>query len=183
MLRLSLPPDALEEFLSILRPTLFTPSSSPFRPRRHGSTSHPPPTFLYVYLLLSYNPSFFTQTPPSSLDTEDSDPTRKKTETPSPAIAEGDQFIPNTRSWRIPGILGAYLESQFPYHVTSNIYVAESPVSRTLTRNPFQRHPSYEVAISTVLSSHVSPALLPLPPSPPANAQVSDTLEKDEVNA
>ena len=38
--RPNLSPDALEEFLSILRPTLFSPGS-PARSRRHGTTSLP----------------------------------------------------------------------------------------------------------------------------------------------
>lgn len=72
---------------------------------------------------------------------------------------------------RIPGLLGAQRQKmftvlQFPPIRAS---IAESPVSRMHTRNPFQRHPSYEVAFTNTneSASQLSPALLPLPASPP----------------
>lgn len=37
-----MPSEALEEFLSILRPAIFSPTSPVLRPRRNGSVSLPP---------------------------------------------------------------------------------------------------------------------------------------------
>ncbi|EJD05793.1 uncharacterized protein FOMMEDRAFT_18035 [Fomitiporia mediterranea MF3/22] len=164
--RLNLPSDALEEFLSILRPSLFSPSSPTFRARRHESGSG-----LAIPLerpqAIKPRDSSHTKSPSlNSVNLEDGNATTAAGSI-SPAAdvrqsGDNDQFAGNL--WRIPGIL-------------------ESPVSRTHTRNPFYRHPSYDTAFSGVLTSHLSPSLLPLPPSPspaplslspPADAENND---------
>ena len=50
-------------------------------------------------------------------------------------------------------------------------------MSRIHTRNPFQRHPSYEVTFLNGLSSPVSPRFLPLPPSPSPSQDPSFPLD------
>ncbi|THH06750.1 hypothetical protein EW145_g3865 [Phellinidium pouzarii] len=145
--RLNLSSDALEEFLSILRPSFFMPSSPTFRALRHepGST-------LMIERQQIFRPrdvSGSRSSPTGSVTAEDVDVVNTSGSS-TPAIddrqyGDNDQLVGNL--WRIPGIL-------------------ESPVSRTNTRNPFQRHPSYERAFSSVLAAHLSPSLLPLPASP-----------------
>ncbi|KAI5122040.1 hypothetical protein M0805_006025 [Coniferiporia weirii] len=148
--RLNLSSDALEEFLSILRPSLFTSSSPTFRTRRHEQSStlmvsmERPQAFRPRDGSHSRSPSI------GSAAVSDNSGAMSGLGRSSPAIdsrlcGEYDQNIGS--AWRVPGIL-------------------ESPVSRTHTRNPFQRHPSYEMAFSNAFVTHLSPSLLPLPQSP-----------------
>ncbi|KAL5511681.1 hypothetical protein ACEPAH_4899 [Sanghuangporus vaninii] len=147
--RVNLSPEALEEFLSILRPSLFSPNSPTFRARRNESCSglafplERPQTFRLREGSHSKSPSL------SSANAEDRDNLNGTdgTHTTPDVRQSGDNDHPLGNLWRIPGIL-------------------ESPVSRTHTRNPFQRHPSYDTALTGVFASHLSPSLLPLPPSP-----------------
>ncbi|EPQ58388.1 hypothetical protein GLOTRDRAFT_114826 [Gloeophyllum trabeum ATCC 11539] len=147
--RCSLPSEALEEFLSILRPSsLFTPSSPLFRPL-HGRT-------------MSI----------SSLHSPQMRALHDRNNSPSPvAYMEVDRVINGRRT---PHKLlkdkentdGAH-EALQPGAFHSSLL--SSPVSRFHTRNPFQRHPSYEVMSGLVppASSAMSPALVPLPSPTP----------------
>ncbi len=74
-------------------------------------------------------------------------------------------------------------------HCTFNIptfHASASPVARNLARNPFQRHPSYDLAVNTYLrpssaspspvSVTLSPAAVPLPlPTP-------DEIDPDRIS-
>ncbi|PCH38262.1 hypothetical protein WOLCODRAFT_136138 [Wolfiporia cocos MD-104 SS10] len=61
----------------------------------------------------------------------------------------------------------------YPFKLLGNGSLA-SPVSRMHTRNPFQRHPSYEAALSGVFRPlSVSPAPTPAPTSPSAAVALS----------
>ncbi|KLO14163.1 hypothetical protein SCHPADRAFT_903475 [Schizopora paradoxa] len=141
--RINLSPDALEEFLSILRPSLFTPSSPGIRRFGSGPTAFP------YDRSQPFKPRDASQNKRASISSVEGDfPAIESS--PSPGFdhlsPEADQF--SAKAWRMPGLL-------------------ESPVSRTHTRNPFYRHPSYETSLQGVVATHLSPTLLPLPPSPP----------------
>ncbi|KIL00656.1 hypothetical protein PAXRUDRAFT_821454 [Paxillus rubicundulus Ve08.2h10] len=159
--RSSLTSEALEEFLSILRPAIFPPSSPILRPRRNGAVSLPA-------FGVSYKPRTKIDTshskgerPISSLSEElDAD---KQTPTYSPEpIAES-----LANNWDICG-----------HEITSRWHaqVLASPISRIHTRNPFPRHASQDITLPTILpspsspvttSTALSPATVPLPsPSP-----------------
>ncbi|TDL27291.1 hypothetical protein BD410DRAFT_874706 [Rickenella mellea] len=170
--RQNLPADALEEFLSILRPSLFSPGSNIFRPhaRRHGAMSVPTIPYERPHPYRTRERTHSKSSSNSSNTSDDADP-QLVPSSPSPTRAlhrttldatedddEDDQVGVIDLEWRAPNIL-------------------ESPISRTHTRNPFQRHPSYEAVFTSVFPTHTSPALLPLPPSPP----VSDTLSPGSV--
>jgi len=141
--RINLTPDALEEFLSILRPSLFAPSSPVIRRFGAGPTGFP------YERQQPFKPRDASQNKQASINSVDGDLPAIES-SPSPVLdlasAEGDQF--SAKAWRMSGFL-------------------ESPVSRTHTRNPFYRHPSYETSLQGVVATHLSPTLLPLPLSPP----------------
>ncbi|KAJ6618367.1 hypothetical protein B0H10DRAFT_1261580 [Mycena sp. CBHHK59/15] len=141
--RSALPTEALEEFLSILRPSFFPPSSPVLLTRRQGAVSLP--TFQhersYSYkgrgLLLQKNDLV------EELDVSRSAQPSRNTHTPE-LLIEGDEreFEGDTLPVR---------------WFTSN--VLSSPISRMHTRNPFQRHSSYPVS-----PGPVSPSLFLPPP-------------------
>jgi len=161
-----LPPETLEEFLSILRPSVM-----PFHSLR-------------VYTTSPIRPSMRSHTPISSLTSVGSDnnsrvssPEASATQEPRNSAygrsdrhhSEFEMFMP---TWRSGGLLS-------------------SPVSRTHTRNPFARRPSHE-NLAMAMSHHaslqqnpagyqsdhspLSPTLIPLPPStsPPPLSTVQE---------
>ncbi|KAG7097226.1 hypothetical protein E1B28_004597 [Marasmius oreades] len=152
--RSSLPSEALEEFLSILKPGLpgFFPPRSPIRSRRQVSL----PT-LPVY----------------------SHKARARLERPSSRLEELD-VIRSTQSSRInrtpestDGLDGIDIQvleiddahSPFRWFTSS---VLSSPVSRSNTRNPFQRHAATYTVVhgqppSATAVSPMSPSTIPLP--------------------
>ncbi|KAJ6500491.1 hypothetical protein C8R45DRAFT_70982 [Mycena sanguinolenta] len=147
-LRSGLPSEALEEFLSILRPSFFPPPSPVLLTRRQGSV--PLPTFqhersysLKGRVLLQQKNEVVEE-----LEVSRSTQPSRNTETPD---AEGEDFDSNT----------------LPIRWFTN--VLSSPISRMHTRNPFQRHSSYPGLASPgpVSPISLSPAAVPLPlPTP-----------------
>ncbi|PAV23606.1 hypothetical protein PNOK_0067400 [Pyrrhoderma noxium] len=166
--RLNLSSDALEEFLSILRPSLLSPSTPGIRARRNESVSsllpiERPQTTRFHDGIRNKSPSFSSIA--SAADDENGLSLVTGFSPRSDSRSDMDtneQLICNL--WRIPGVL-------------------ESPVSRTHTRNPFQRHPSYEKSFSGTINVRLSPCLLPLPPSPspvPLNLSAPEATISDE---
>jgi hypothetical protein len=174
--RSSLPSEALEEFLSILRPS-FLPSS-PNRPRRSGSV----PTFPYAYkasrrIELVHHKSEYS----GLYDVEELERSRStqlsrnaSSGTPESASEKDADGIDDLKPREIDGL-------PLRWFASGNL---SSPVSRMHTRNPFQRHPSYEIALSGFIPSNpaspsihspgpsampvpMSPATIPLPPPSP----------------
>ena len=203
-IRLNLPSDALEEFLSILRPALFSPSSPTFRAsnRRHDSGS----VVLsqsHVDLRQPFRSRDSTQmqikSPFAASASTDEDSLRALAivRASSPGIGTDAQSVAQT----VPSLTPSASSGSFDQQAAATAPVpttpstmwrtpqftmprwlrsgAESPVSRTHTRNPFHRHPSYESAAIAPPPSlslgaaeaiqgqdQLSPSLLPLPPSP-----------------
>ncbi|KAK7023953.1 hypothetical protein R3P38DRAFT_2955065 [Favolaschia claudopus] len=147
--RSPLPSEALEEFLSILRPSFFPPSSPVLLTRRQGAVSLP--TFqhersysLKGRVLLQQKNDVVEEELEVSRSTQ---PSRNNC---TPDI-EGDDHDSST----------------LPVRWFTN--VLSSPISRMHTRNPFQRHASYPGLVSPgpVSPIALSPAAVPLPlPTP-----------------
>lgn len=99
--RINLTPDALEEFLSILRPSLFTPSSPVIRRLGSGPTAFP------YERPQPFKPRDASQNKRASIGSADGDLPAIES-SPSPVLdhlsSDGDQF--SAKSWRMPGILG-----------------------------------------------------------------------------
>ncbi|KAF8136106.1 hypothetical protein EV363DRAFT_1428566 [Boletus edulis] len=153
--RSSLPSEALEEFLSILRPAIFPPSSPVLRTRRNGALA-----FGVAYKPKPKIDSSFTKSDqPNSSIVDESDLVRQ-TPTCSPEPTS-DHFPGN---W---DIFGPEITSRW------HAQVLASPISRMQTRNPFPRYAAHDLTLSpirsspTIASTPVSPAAVPLPaPSP-----------------
>ncbi|KAF5387073.1 hypothetical protein D9615_001645 [Tricholomella constricta] len=148
--RSGLPTEALEEFLSILRPSFFPPASPVLRTRRQGAASLP--TFSQERVF-PYKGRGRLEIIPQSNDildemdiTRSQQPSRNtlsRTPDPEPSF-DSDADIPAYR-WCKSNILS-------------------SPISRNHTRNPFLRHASNQ---SPGVISPLSPAAIPLPlPTP-----------------
>jgi hypothetical protein len=156
--RSNLPSEALEEFLSILRPAIFPPSSPVLRPRRNGALA-----FGVAYKPKPKIDSSFTKSdqPNSSLPEE-----TVQTPTCSPEPIS-DHLAGN---W---DIFGPEITSRW------HAQVLASPISRMQTRNPFPRHAAHDITLSpihsspTMASTPISPAIVPLPaPSPDETLEV-----------
>ncbi|KAJ4488466.1 hypothetical protein J3R30DRAFT_941505 [Lentinula aciculospora] len=150
--RTGLPTEALEEFLSILKPSIFPPRS-PVRSRRQASLP-----------ALHYDHSFSFKGRPRIESTveevENVRSTQSSRNTSSPA-----EIMDGTMEFQFPDL------ENTPFRwFTSN--VLSSPISRNNTRNPFHRHVTHPIASSPrVLTPSpmlsLSPAAIPLPlPSP-----------------
>ncbi|KAG6379110.1 hypothetical protein JVT61DRAFT_11547 [Boletus reticuloceps] len=156
--RSSLPSEALEEFLSILRPAIFPPSSPVLRTRRNGA-------FAFG---VAYKPkpkidsSLAKSDQPNSSIVDESDLVRQ-TPTCSPEPTS-DHFPGN---W---DIFGPEITSRW------HAQVLASPISRMQTRNPFPRYAAHDLSLSPICSSPttpVTPAAVPLPaPSPEETLEV-----------
>lgn len=148
----SLPSEALEEFLSILRPAMFSSTSPILRSRRNAAMSLP--------IGLQYRSRTKLDLTQSKAEYQYANPTdgsdvENDTVTCSPE-SFGENF---TTNW-----------DSYASEVTSRWHaqVLASPISRMHTRNPFPRYASQEVRPSpSIPSTPVSPAAVPLPvPSP-----------------
>lgn len=150
-----LPPETLEEFLSILRPSVM-----PFHSLRVYSTS-------------PIRPSLRSHTPRASLGSIGSDH-NSRVSSPDPSITQEAKPYSPGRADRHHG------EFDMIIPAWRNGGLLSSPVSRTHTRNPFARRPSHEnlaLAMSHnntwpqpnppghQVDSTLSPTLIPLPPS------------------
>ncbi|KAA1474865.1 hypothetical protein DENSPDRAFT_908445 [Dentipellis sp. KUC8613] len=180
--RANLPSEALEEFLSILRPSLFPPQSPPLRARR---------------IPLNFAHERSTSLSAKPLDRLDNVPIlREDAHTPAKPTAmhisprllsprpyddENSDFVA-FRTYN-SGPLGMFHLTHRLRSVSCTSRLA-SPVSRIHTRNPFQRHPSYEMPFggagglfqagmspppqNAVAFVPNSPTLVPLPPPTPS---------------
>ncbi|KAH7909719.1 hypothetical protein BJ138DRAFT_1089047 [Hygrophoropsis aurantiaca] len=148
--RSTLPSEALEEFLYILRPAIFPPSSPILRPRTNGTISLPSFGLQYrprnkidavshrgvEHPAWSFGEDIFTGKSPEPIFERDE-------------LGDLENFDPDFAP---------------RWHTAQTL---TSPISRMHTRNPFQRHPSYDMAFAGVLSSsRSSPSLLSTPMSP-----------------
>ncbi|KAJ7168241.1 hypothetical protein C8R43DRAFT_983678 [Mycena crocata] len=155
--RSPLPTEALEEFLSILRPSFFPPPSPVLLTRRQGAVSLP--TFQHERSYSLKGRGLLQHDLVDELVVSRSTQPSRNTHTPSEALAEGDEFDGNTLPVR---------------WFASN--VLSSPISRMHTRNPFQRHSSYPGPVSPgpVSPITLSPAAIPLPlPTPDEIIEIS----------
>lgn len=151
----SLPSEALEEFLSILRPAIFSPTSPVLRPRRNGAAP-------FGVQFRSRTKLDIAQSRGEHHPADDND-LEKRTPTCSPEPFS-ETFAGN---WD-----NHYAEMTSRWHAQ----VLASPVSRMHTRNPFPRYATQDVTLTgivpsrpspTTLSTPVSPATVPLPlPTP-----------------
>ncbi|KAJ7771709.1 hypothetical protein B0H16DRAFT_1514444 [Mycena metata] len=141
--RSALPSEALEEFLSILRPSFFPPASPVLLTRRNGAVSLPTFHHERSYSLKGRGLLQQKNDVVDELEVSRStQPSRNTTQTPD---VEGDEFDGNT----------------LPIRWFSST-VLSSPISRMQTRNPFQRH----LSPGPVSPITLSPAGIPLPLSP-----------------
>lgn len=146
------PEEALEEFLSIFRST---------------TTASPPPTTSFLF-----SPS----------------PTTMRALMPYGSTLFAVEEVSASSSWSGSGVgspIQGHVEEGEVGDVGTSLEVKQnrwfsshlsSPISRTNTRNPFQRHPSYDIVVipsarpasrsCSRLSSCTSPANIPLPPTP-----------------
>ncbi|KAI9569077.1 hypothetical protein HD554DRAFT_2095152 [Boletus coccyginus] len=156
--RSSLPSEALEEFLSILRPAIFPPSSPVLRQRRNGTLA-----FGVAYKAKPKIDSSFTKSDQHNLSLAEE---TGQTPTCSPEPIS-DHLAGN---WDIfaPDIASRW-----------HAQVLASPISRMQTRNPFPRHAAHDITLSPIHSSPTmaltpkSPTAVPLPaPSPDETLEV-----------
>jgi len=156
--RSPLPTEALEEFLSILRPSFFPPSSPVLLTRRQGAVSLPTFHHERSYSLKGRGLLQQKNDVVDELEVSRSTQPSRNTQTPD-TLAEVDEFDGNTLPVR---------------WFASN--VLSSPISRMHTRNPFQRHSSNPGPVSPgpVSPIALSPAAIPLPlPTPDEMIEIS----------
>ncbi|KAJ6606497.1 hypothetical protein DFH09DRAFT_1120404 [Mycena vulgaris] len=156
--RSGLPTEALEEFLSILRPSFFPPPSPVLITRRQGSVSLP--TFQHERSYSFKGRGLLQQKNDVVDELEVSRSTQPSRNAHTPEIfTDGDEFDGETLPIR---------------WFSSN--VLSSPISRMHTRNPFQRHSPYPGPVSPgpVSPIALSPAAIPLPlPTPDEMIEMS----------
>lgn len=169
--RSSLPSEALEEFLSILRPSFFPPTSPILRARRQGATSlttfpydRPYPSKGRRLELVQQKYEANNLHGVEEVD-RSSQPSRNSCTPEHPSDQDDGGAVE----------FDIYDSDLRPRWFTSNTH--SSPISRLHTRNPFQRHPSYEIALAGLLPSSpspLSPAAIPLPlPTPDEMIEMS----------
>jgi len=168
--RSSLPSEALEEFLSILRPSFFPPTSPILRARRQGATTLTSFPYERPYPCKGRRLELVQQKHESSnlYGVEEVDRSSQSSRNTS--------GTPEHLSDQDDGILEIYDSDGLRQRwFTSNTH--SSPISRMQTRNPFQRHPSYEIAFAGLLPSSpspLSPSAVPLPlPTPDEMIEVA----------
>jgi hypothetical protein len=180
--RSSLPSEALEEFLSILRPSLFPPHSPILRPLRYPITSLHDRTLTLPSKPLSGIDNL------SVVQRDDSRTPVKQLGAPLGSRAaslrenEENDVGPETPSkFFSSGPLGASFElfpTLAPVKLLTRISVdvpLASPISRIHTRNPFQRHASYETSLVPApylpQDRALSPASVALPSPTPSELE------------
>lgn len=164
--RLALPEETLEEFFAILRPPAFSP---PLRiPRRHHPTNA---SWAYERPHPYRVGRKSTSTSSTTTTTDDTDRKSRR----------GLGKLSRDRSEADTPITTA-IEDHHPSDWLN--FEFGSPISRTHTRNPLPRHPSYEALTSNLLfSAQFSPPLRPSNNPVELHAQItlfkSDTTEDD----
>ncbi|KAH7889899.1 hypothetical protein F5I97DRAFT_1934709 [Phlebopus sp. FC_14] len=149
--RSSLPSEALEEFLSILRPAMLAPSSPILRPRRNGAMSLP-----------AFGASYRSKAKIDSV-------LSKGEHTVSNSAEESD--VDKHQTTGSPDPIAEHLTGNWDSYATEmasrwHAQVLGSPISRMHTRNPFPRYASHDVALSGILSASSSPVVPSAPISP-----------------
>ncbi|KAF5358501.1 hypothetical protein D9756_001696 [Leucocoprinus leucothites] len=155
--RSALPSEALEEFLSILRPSvsIFPPNS----PRRRASNSIP--AWNYERPTFNFKPRARIEAAPPKSEADDLDAARsnqpsRNALSPAPVAAtpENDNTVD-------PDVFADSETASFRWFSSG---VLSSPISRMHTRNPFLRHVATQ-SPTPVLPP--SPATIPLPTPTP----------------
>ncbi|TFK42730.1 hypothetical protein BDQ12DRAFT_676714 [Crucibulum laeve] len=163
--RSALSSEALEEFLSILRPSFFPPTSPILRSRRSAAANLPtfqyerPFSFKSLGRLENMLPKYDHDEADISRSSQPSRASTSKTPdyTDAENIIDGDFTETENMSFR-----------WFPSGVLS------SPISRMHTRNPFQRQGSTKSPGPMSPISPLSPAAIPLPlPTPDEMTEMS----------
>jgi hypothetical protein len=160
------PAEVWDEFMSFLKPSLFqpTPSVGLRGPIRYITS----PTFL-PERTFRRSPIVFSQSPEIRPDSS-MDMGQVVTVKQAPANGPGRLTVVN-------------VISSVSHWISLN---SGSPISRIHTRNPFQRHPSYDIP-AEFANSFESPRLLTLPenpisprkaplPSPSVDGSIADTI-------
>jgi len=156
--RSGLPTEALEEFLSILRPSFFPPTSPILRTRRQAAA-----TFQHERSF-SYKGRGRLEIAPQKCDSIEELNSARSTQL-SRNTCTGTPDSPSDFDGPIE------LENDSPPLRWFKANILSSPISRTHTRNPFLRHPS---SYSSGTISPLSPAAIPLPlPTPDEMADMS----------
>ncbi|KAG6832686.1 hypothetical protein H0H92_012258 [Tricholoma furcatifolium] len=149
--RSGLPSEALEEFLSILRPSFFPPASPVLRTRRQAAASLPAYTQDRTYSLQGRTRlELLPQHADDDMDISRSQQPSRNAICHTPESMT-DESPPD---FDIDGL---------PFRWYKNNALS-SPISRTHTRNPFLRYASDQ---SPALISPLSPASIPLPQPTP----------------
>ncbi|KAJ7273202.1 hypothetical protein C8J57DRAFT_1063871 [Mycena rebaudengoi] len=175
--RSPLPTEALEEFLSILRPSFFPPSFSRYCSLADKAPS-PIPTFQHERSYSFKGRALLQQKNEvvDELEVSRSTQPSRNTHTPD-ASTEDDresegETLPSAGSPRTFFVSTLTLLSLiFTQHVDSD---SASPISRWHTRNPFHRHSSYAVSPGPISPISLSPSAIPLPLSPFPRRNVLD---------
>jgi hypothetical protein len=176
--RSSLPSEALEEFLSILRPTFFSPTSPILRARLHGSTiSLPniPSERPYPFKSRGRIEVVHRKTEPNDImlvgggaGAEDNNNSNNNTERTHHPTSQTILDISSSSTPESASDKGESGGAEFDIDFLATRWNAShchsSPISRMQTRNPFQRHPSYEMPSSP--TSPLAPTPDPLLLSP-----------------
>ncbi|KAF9458661.1 hypothetical protein BDZ94DRAFT_1325368 [Collybia nuda] len=146
--RSGLPSEALEEFLSILRPSFFPPTSPILRTRRQGASL---PTFQHERSF-SYKGRGRLEIASQKNDGDDIDISR--------STQPSRNTCPNTPDSPNDPDVTMESEGDIPSLRWFKANILSSPISRTHTRNPFLRNHSNH---SPGAISPLSPAAIPLP--------------------
>ncbi|KAI0313082.1 hypothetical protein OF83DRAFT_1176020 [Amylostereum chailletii] len=165
----NLPSEALEEFLSILRPAFFPPQSPTLRARRYPMTSiHDRSLSLSAKTLDRIENIPLLRDDPRT-------PAKLSTGYLSPNLRATNRLDDNADNDNDS------LADLLPLRFSPSSPLA-SPVSRYQTRNPFQRNASYEVSfrpnafspqpMRTGSAIPASPSMVPLPPPTPSELEV-----------
>jgi hypothetical protein len=138
--------EALEEFLSILKPSFFPPRS-PVRNRRQASLP-----------VLHHDHSFSYKGLSARIDNAEELENTRSTQ------CSRNTCSPGSPAEVKDGVLLDMDDTPFRWFAAN---VLSSPISRNNTRNPFQRHATYPMTSNSLPLASLSPAAIPLPlPTP-----------------
>ncbi|KAG6854924.1 hypothetical protein C0991_009747 [Blastosporella zonata] len=158
--RSPLPSEALEEFLSILRPSFFPPASPVLRSRRQAASL---PTYSQDLSFSLQGRARLELMSQSSDTSDDMDISRSQQPSRNTTCRTPDSMNEAESSLDLDN-------DTLPFR-WYKANVLSSPISRTHTRNPFLRYASNQ---SPILISPLSPAAIPLPqPTPDEMVEMS----------
>ncbi|KXN90532.1 hypothetical protein AN958_04204 [Leucoagaricus sp. SymC.cos] len=155
--RSALPSEALEEFLSILRPSMsiFPPNS----PRRRGANTLP--TWHYERPTFNLKPRARIEAAPTKSEADDLDTARSTQSSRNALSPAPTATTPDNAGTPDLDVFAEGEGSSFRWFSSG---VLSSPISRMHTRNPFLRHVA---AQSPTPALPLSPAAIPLPTPTP----------------